>query len=322
MGSGDRPPGGTDDPSGDDEKTVWIPPNRPEPAQSQWNPAPAPSPGTSAPYPPNQWQPPTGNRGQWKWIALAAVAVLAIVGSVVVIARSGSDGASTATPGPTASSADAEPAADESGDAPHSDATDSDPDSDPETEPEPTGLDALKRYLLTPAEVQDVLGEPVRAVADGTEPIVQTTDHPDCGGALLMPTTYGLDGAGHTDVVTQLLQNPDAQGAIRVLQWVIGFRDGPAAAAYLANENHRWDRCRFKTVSLTEDGQTSQWSMGVPQYTGSQLSMLVHQRGAGEWWCQQAGVARGTVVVGAQVCSAAVPSAMKLTGKMAMKVSG
>lgn len=326
MGNGDQPPRGSGQPPGDDEQTVWIPPNRaaspPGAGQSPWHPPAAPPPGMGAgappppPYPPNQWQPPRGNAGQWKWIALAAVGVLVIVGSVVVIARSGGEKApAAAPPGPSVSAA---PSAAAGSSQP---ATSTTP-STSEAPPESTGADGLTRYLLTQAEVQDALKEPVAAVADGTEPIAQTTDRADCGGALLMPTTYGLDGSGHTALATQLLQDPNDQGRIRVLQWVIGFPDGPAAAAYVANEYQRWGRCRLKTVSLTEDDRTSQWTVGVPQTTRTQLTNLAHQRGAGDWWCQQTGVARSNVVVGAQVCqTGSSTKAMGLAGAMARKVA-
>ena len=292
---------GSDDSNrpGDDERTVWIPPKRPGPPPQQWYP---PQPGPPQyPQQPGGWyqpQPQPGRGGMWKWIALTVVAVVVLVAAIIVIVKStGGDGNSpgptaagttsaVTTPGP-ATSAPGEPSATSS------------------AAPGTIGADGLAALLLTPGELQEVVKAPVTAAGDGSTPIEQTTDRPDCGGVMLMPSTAGLDGANFTAVRTQLLRHADDPSRMRIQQWAIAFPDGPAAAAYLANESQRWSLCNMKTVSLTEGGTTSQWTVSVAMFSpsGAQLANLAHQQGAGDWWCNQQGMARGNVVVGASVCT-------------------
>ncbi|OBI23594.1 sensor domain-containing protein [Mycobacterium sp. E2497] len=232
----------------------------------------------------------------------AAAAVIAVIAIVVVMATQGGKTKptpTTTTGAPTA----AAPSAPTAGNVPNLDA-----------------------YLLGPADVSAVVGEPNLVVSDKTDAIRAprwTLSNPDCLGAYEPIPESAYKASGYTAVAGQAVHSPGQDPAHRVFEAVVAFPSADKAAAFVQASADKWKACAGQSVTVTAtNGKTTGWKFddvdGTPPKIFQERTQTEGTRN-----CHHALHAVSTMVVDLLLCGPDPDSgqAGKLAGQIAAKVS-
>ncbi len=231
----------------------------------------------------------------------AAAAVVAVIAIVVVVATQGgktkpSPKATTGVPASTAPSA-----------------------------PTAANLPNLDAYLLGPADVSAIVGEPNLVVSDKTSGMRSprwTLSNPDCLGAYEPIAESAYRASGYTAVSGQAVHSPGQEPAHRVFESVVAFPSTDKAGAFVQASAEKWKACAGQSVTVTAtNGKTTGWRFG--EVTGTVPTIFQQRTEApGARICHHALHAVSSVVVDLLLCGPEGENgqAGKLTGQIATKV--
>jgi serine/threonine kinase PknH len=229
----------------------------------------------------------------------AAVAVIAAIAVVVVMTTQGGK----TKPAPTASGSNPAPTAGNSG---------------PTTQ--------LDSYLLSPADVGAVVGDPNLVVSDKVTQLRNlkaTLSNPDCKGAYEPIEEAAYRGAdGYTAVSGQAVHTAGENSAHRIYEAVAKFTSPDKAEAFVQASADKWKACAGQSITVDFNGKSSGWAFG--EVTGT-VPKIYQQRtqADGTRICHHALHAASSVVVDLLLCGpdAETGQAGKLAGQLAAKVS-
>jgi hypothetical protein len=131
-----------------------------------------------------------------------------------------------------------------------------------------------------------------------------TTDRPDCGGAINvgLPTAY--DGSGFTAIRLQEYHDvPGETYQYGVTEAASAFPSDQQAQAFVSTEATRWAKCKYKTVTLINDGSEAFSAIILPPETNAGvLSASTLNKQSSGLGCQRALKAQRNIVIDVQIC--------------------
>ncbi|BAX94490.1 sensor domain-containing protein [Mycobacterium shigaense] len=238
----------------------------------------------------------------------AALAVIAVIAIVVVLTTQGgkTKPAPKATPNSTS-------------------AVNSAPGAVAQTPPDSATSAKLDSYLLTPADVGAVVGDPNLVVSEKTSVLRNsrgTLSNPDCKGAYepLEESVYS-GAAGFTAASGQAVRTPGEKQTHRVFESVAAFSSPDAAEAFVRASADKWKACTGQSVTVTFNGKTSGWTFG--EVTGTVPKIFQQRTQAdGARFCHHALHATNNIVVDLLLCGpdAETGQAGKIAEQIAKKV--
>lgn len=196
--------------------------------------------------------------------------------------------------------------------------------------PKPVPDSALPGLLLTPGEVDAVLG----TAGITAQPQTDTMgDHRNllpnlnCLGVWQVDEAQVYGPSHYKTLRQQLLRTPDDdQWDSLVVQSVVSYRTADAAHAFFVDSADRWSKCTNHTVNVrVNDRQMPKWVSGDLDRTDILLAMP-YARGAGDQTrsCQRALSVAANVILDIQACrppqSRPVAAAVDIAGKIASKL--
>ncbi|OBB94160.1 sensor domain-containing protein [Mycobacterium sp. 852002-30065_SCH5024008] len=192
--------------------------------------------------------------------------------------------------------------------------------------PDSGNASKLDSYLLGPAEVGAVVGDPNLVVSDKAAQLRNfrpALSNPDCKGVFEPIEESAYKGAdGYTGLSGQAVHTPGENQAHRVYEAVVQFSSPDKATAFVQASADRWKACAGQSITLTFNGKSSEWKFG--DVTGAVPKIYQGRTQAdGTRACHHALHAASSVVVDLLVCGpdAENGQAGKLAGQIAAKVS-
>ncbi|WP_158240400.1 sensor domain-containing protein [Mycobacterium hubeiense] len=256
---------------------------------------PPPPPG----QPPYGWAPPPPPRRPiLGWLAAAAAVIIIAVVAVVVIVRVNGDNddsapATTDTPptAPTTSGPSTTPT----------------PSSTPVAAENGVAPNALKGFLVSPADLNTLLVADNMAMTREYAGLFGVgTDRDDCGGAPMPAMRAAYDGSGFRAIEVQTFTNappPSTAFDYLVDQAVASFPTTQKAQDFVRVESTKWDKCKYKSITLTEQGAPDEpWRILAPRFTNGELTAST-QGEPRPWGCQRTLTSKRNVVIDVRVCS-------------------
>ncbi|MHA7649448.1 serine/threonine-protein kinase PknH/PknJ [Mycobacterium sp. ML4] len=247
------------------------PQNNPQYRQSGgWTGAPPNTPMASGPLP-SSWnqghRPPTsGKRNPWPIIAAAVIVLVLVVGGVVIWVATRPD---------------------------------------PVVKQKPIAEDRLSSLLLTPSEINSVMGasaiqpgEPITAM--DSSPV--TLSAPDCQGAVYGSQEPAYAGSGYTGISGLVSSEPGDDYDHWVNQAAIAFPTADKARSFLQTSLNRWKNCAGKTITVTNKGKTYRWTFSEVQGSSPRITVATSQEGANGWECQRAMEVANNVIADVKAC--------------------
>ncbi|OBH99003.1 sensor domain-containing protein [Mycobacterium sp. E2733] len=184
----------------------------------------------------------------------------------------------------------------------------------------------LDSYLLGPADVGAVVGDPNLVVSDKAEQLRNfrpTLSNPDCKGVFEPIEESAYQGAdGYTGLSAQAVHSPGESQLHRIYEAVVQFSSPQKATAFVQASTDRWKACAGQSITLTFNGKSSEWKFG--DVTGTVPKIFQERTQAdGTRICHHALHAVSRVVVDLLLCGpdAENGQAGKLAGQIAAKVS-
>ncbi len=264
-------------------------------------------PATSQPFVPGGpgWAggsaPSRGSAKRWIIAAGAAVAVVAAIVVVAVIANS---------PGTTTPTA-------------HTTSTKSTKTS---TRPTPTMTpDRLDSVLLSVQDVNTSMGasgmQPEQATFHALLVPPGTMSDPNCRGTVFVAQQPVYQGSGYAAISGQELHEPGNPYAHLVDQAAVSFPSADQALAFVTNSADKWRACGGQTITLSFNGQSDRWIVGV--LTGVVPTIVqLHTLASGTWACQHVLSAVSNVVIDVIACADQISDQARIIAdKMAAKVT-
>ncbi len=253
--------------------TAATPPSRPGPAATP--PRPASTPQQPPYYPaagPSTWnQGPQGpgprGRNPWPIVAAVAIVLVLIVGGI---------GVWTITQPPK-----------------------------PSPPPKPIAEDRLSSLLLSPAEVNSVMGasniQPGKPITSmDASPV--TLSLPECQGALYTSQDPVYSGTGYTAISGLVASEPGDNNDHWVNQAVVSFPSAAKASSFVETMAGKWKNCAGKTVTVTNKSKTYRWTFAQVVGSPPRITMLETQEGAEGWECQRVMSVANNVIVDINSC--------------------
>ncbi|KLO46291.1 hypothetical protein ABW17_02965 [Mycobacterium nebraskense] len=184
----------------------------------------------------------------------------------------------------------------------------------------------LDLYLLGPADVGAVVGDPNLVVSEQAAQLRNfrpTLSNPDCKGVFEPIEESAYRGAnGYTAVSGQAVHTAGENPPHRLYEAVAEFSSPEKAAAFVQASADKWKACAGQSITLTFNGKSSEWKFG--EVTGT-VPRIYQQRtqADGTRICHHALHAVSSVVVDLLLCGpdAENGQAGKLAGQIAAKVS-
>ncbi|OBJ49380.1 serine/threonine-protein kinase PknH/PknJ [Mycobacterium sp. 1423905.2] len=265
-----RPPGG---------QPGWIPPSGPipTPAQPVSGPQYYPGGGWGGTPPPQQlggpphWapghpMPPARKRNPWPIVAAVVIVLVLVVGGVGIWLVTRPD---------------------------------------PKPPPKPIAEDRLSSLLLSPSEVNSVMGsssmQPGKPITSMDTSTV-TVSLPDCQGALYTSQSPAYAGSGYTGISGLVSSEPGDNYDHWVNQAAVAFPSVDKAKAFLQRSANRWKNCAGKTVTVTNKGKTYRWTFADVKGSPPKITVVDTQEGADGWECQRAMSVANNVIVDVNAC--------------------
>ncbi|OBH90423.1 sensor domain-containing protein [Mycobacterium scrofulaceum] len=184
----------------------------------------------------------------------------------------------------------------------------------------------LDSYLLGPAEVAAVVGDPNLVVSEKAAQLRNlraTLSNPDCKGAYEPIEESAYRGAdGYTAVSAQAVHTAGENPPHRVYEAVTEFSSPEKATAFVQASADKWRACAGQQITVTFNGKSSGWTFG--DVTGT-VPRIFQQRteADGTRICHHALHAASNIVVDLLLCGpdAETGQAGKLAGQIAARVS-
>ncbi|OBG68235.1 MULTISPECIES: sensor domain-containing protein [unclassified Mycobacterium] len=239
-----------------------------------------------------------------------AVAVIAAIAIVVVLTMQG---------GKT------KPAS-RAGNGPNQVQTGSNPAPNVGNVPNPGDGSKLDSYLLGPADVGAVVGDPNLVVSEKAAQLRNlraTVSNADCKGPFEPIEEAAYKGAdGYTAVSGQAVHTAGENPPHRLYEAVVEFASPEKAAAFVQLSADKWRACAGQSVTVSFNGKSSGWTFG--EVTGAPPKIFQQRTQAdGTRICHHALHAASSVVVDLLLCGpdAETGQAGKLAGQIAAKVN-
>lgn len=184
----------------------------------------------------------------------------------------------------------------------------------------------LDSYLLGPADVGNVVGDPNLVVSDKSAQLRNlkaTVSNADCKGPYEPIEESSYKGAdGFKAVSGQAVHTAGENAPHRVYEAVAEFASPERAVAFVQASADKWRACAGQQVTVTFNGKSSGWTFG--EVTGAPPKIYQERTESdGARVCHHALHAAANVVVDLLVCGpdAATGQAGKLAGQIAARVS-
>jgi eukaryotic-like serine/threonine-protein kinase len=266
-------------------------------AQQWWQPGEAPR---TAMAPSIQPKPAPRKRTRLLIGALAAVALLAVAGTVTAVVATRDDGGTAPAAAPTTSA------------------------------PPPVPLTDLKSLLLSNAEVDKVMGVPMQQVTEsnhmGTDG--KALGEQDCVGAFAPGQQIAYSGTGYISTAQLGYVSPGATVSgllFQTFQAVVGFPTADGPAKYYDKQIAEWQQCANRTLTFSPNGQVVKIVNGTVTDTGNRMITITQTlEGAQNWTCARALAPRNNISIDTFACSAndSVAQVVAVTNDIAKKVAG
>ncbi|SON63751.1 Serine/threonine-protein kinase PknH [Mycobacterium simulans] len=175
----------------------------------------------------------------------------------------------------------------------------------PKPPPKPISEDRLSSVLLSPSEVNSVMGS--SSMTPG-KPITSmdssslTLSLPDCQGALYTSQAPVYGGTGYTGISALVSSEPGDNYDHWVNQAAVAFPSADKARTFVQNSANRWKNCAGKTVTVTNKGKTYRWTFAQVEGAPPRITVVDTQEGADGWECQRAMSVANNVVVDVNAC--------------------
>lgn len=194
----------------------------------------------------------------------------------------------------------------------------------PPPPPPPVDPEALNSLLLTPDEIDAIMGttnlKPGEIfTAMTTEP--PSISDPACVGAQFNAVESVYQGSGYSTVADQPLSG-DQPVYTYVNQTAVLFPSAAQAGAFLSTSADAWKRCAGQTLTVTmSDGKTYNWTFDDVTKDDSRVTQTASQEGMGGYACQHVLRVVSNAVLEVQACQNNISDeADRIATKMAGKV--
>jgi serine/threonine kinase PknH len=185
------------------------------------------------------------------------------------------------------------------------------PDPAPPPPPPPSTVSAagLTGLLLTPDEVNSVVGatklEPgtVYEQLQTEEPTVSDTA---CTGSLFSAIKSVYQGSGYSAVVDQAQWSGEStdRDYTWISQTAVTFPSAEQADAFRGTSKDAWEGCDGKTLTVTQDADHNyNWTLGSVTEGDSQISQMQTQEGMSGYACQHVLRTVSNVVIETVACN-------------------
>jgi serine/threonine kinase PknH len=183
----------------------------------------------------------------------------------------------------------------------------------PPPPPKPVTVSAgqLNSILLTPAQINTIMGASHMEASDVIQKMV---DEPaavsprNCVGALETGQAAIYTNSGWSGVSDQSLQQkstvPNSDiGHFYVDQTAVVFPSADKAQAFLASSADTWKGCAGPPVTVNSGNGPASWTLGDLKQTDSKIVQARTEEGGGNWGCQHALSTVSNLVVEVVACS-------------------
>lgn len=188
----------------------------------------------------------------------------------------------------------------------------------------PDSRDSLQRILLGVADVNAIMG------ATDIELMGSANDMSDHSGGISEPLCLGAlynaeqsvyDKTGWTDIVDQVLTEPEDDSSHWVEQTAVKFPSPASAQAFLDDSFTQWTDCIGKTVVVNDGEYEFNWQFeGISRVAGT-ISQTARQTDSDGWACQHAMSAVDSVIVEVSACGLSLQDeAVTIVGRLAANV--
>ena len=172
--------------------------------------------------------------------------------------------------------------------------------------PSPVAADALDRLLLSPAEINTVVGATgivvIGTSADMSDDSASIPDK-DCRFVYSAESSV-YDGSGLTGVRSQYLHEPGDDFDHEVRQAVVSFPSAGDAARFFSVSDQRWPACSNRQWHYIEPGQPDKvWTVSPVANANGYLSTTDTLQGASGWACRRALTVSNNVAIDITACS-------------------
>ncbi|WP_081258607.1 sensor domain-containing protein [Mycobacterium kansasii] len=175
----------------------------------------------------------------------------------------------------------------------------------PAPPPKPISEDRLSALLLSPSEINSVMGasniQPGKPITSmDTSPV--TLSLPDCQAALYTSQDPVYAGTGYTGISGLVSSEPGDTYDHWVNQAVVAFPSADKARSFLQSAAGKWKNCAGKTVTVTNQGKTYRWTFADVVGSPPKMTVIDTQEGADGWECQRAMSVANNVIVDINAC--------------------
>ncbi|CAN5840160.1 sensor domain-containing protein [soil metagenome] len=182
----------------------------------------------------------------------------------------------------------------------------------------------LERFLLSVDDVNGVMGTSDIELAGSSNDM---SDHrsdisdPQCLGALYNAEQAVYEKTGWTDVVDQVLTEPEDDSSHWVEQTVVQLPSAAGANKFRDASFEQWMDCIGKTVLVDDGDYEFRWQFeGIASVDGT-VSQTARQTDSDGWACQHALSAVDAYVVEATVCGSELKEeAVAVVGRLVANV--
>ncbi|MCV6986826.1 sensor domain-containing protein [Mycobacterium shinjukuense] len=175
----------------------------------------------------------------------------------------------------------------------------------PKPPPKPISEDRLSSLLLSPSEINAVMGsssmQPGKPITSMDSSSL-TLSLPECQGALYTSQDPVYAGTGYTGISGLVSSEPGDNYDHWVNQAVVTFPSTDKARAFVQTSANTWKNCQGKTVTVTNKSKTYRWTFGEVNGGPPRITLVDTQEGADGWECQRAMSVANNVVVDINAC--------------------
>ncbi len=169
----------------------------------------------------------------------------------------------------------------------------------------------LERFLATPQQIDEIIGSTdIEVVDTSTEMSDLSPDvsDQDCAGALYNTEESIYQDTGWTDVIDQILAEPEDDSRHWVEQSVVLLETDQQALDFFERSVEQWTNCIGKDVTVygDDDGDENSWRFEGISISGQMMTQTAQQHDGGGWACRHALGAVSNHIVEVAACGDAV----------------